>query len=99
MGAALIRRGAHILGFYRAPDRNIIALRRNNSAHLHRPWGATTPAHAMTVARYPAERRSASRSRRSHANLRQIAIGQKRDQASREQRPRMLVAVDMPSLW
>jgi hypothetical protein len=45
-GAALIRRGAHILGFYRAPDRNIIALRRSNSTHLHQPWRANANANS-----------------------------------------------------
>jgi len=40
-----------------------------------------------------------SRPRRSRPNLRQNAIKQKRDQASRERVQRMFVAVGMPTLW
>jgi len=43
VGAAPIRRRAHILGFWRVVGSDIIVPRRNNSAHLHRPWRAKLP--------------------------------------------------------
>lgn len=40
VGAALDRRRSRILGFWRVLGCDVIAPRRNNIAHLHRPWRA-----------------------------------------------------------
>ena len=40
VSVALNRGRSHVLGFKRVMGSDIIALRRSNSAHLHRPWRA-----------------------------------------------------------